>query len=477
MIHGKQFAILRNKLNIKNERYILLRDDWILSISKDVPYCYNEDKDILLIGNAWSIFPGESPKNSVLSGGDVLTKEAGWCGRYVLIINGEVYTDTSALYGVFYNGKGIASDIRFLHDGDERNWDTGDLGFFPGTDTPFGDVKRILPSQSYNYKTGRISYRPLIADVPKLDKKQRAERFSRVFCLSLRNMEKMFPNRRFLVALTGGYDSRALFSLMYKSGVPFECFTLEHSNMPPGDITTPKEICKRTGIKHTYIKREEGDPVSLDMRYAEYTEHVSGMVKEEDQNFYTYGQYEQLGDVILLRSNLWEIVVEYNERFIKDKLERNNVYDYYELKKNSLEYKSLEKALDWFDKHPENITDTNRVYWEIRGANWVAESEHGFDIYDDLISLQPMNCRYLISILLQYRKEERKNDFHQREIIKYCCPEISNIPFASNTDYLQTKKAKRKRLIQKTKRRIRKIGIARTIRLYAMLMRGRRKHG
>lgn len=71
----------------------------------------------------------------------------------------------------------------------------------------------------------------------------------------------------------------------------------------------------------------------------------------------------------------------------------------------------------------------NRFYWEQRCGSWLSAIEQSFDILEDCISLQPLNSRLLISLLLGFPKEERVAKEHEIKIISYACSKLKDIEF------------------------------------------------
>ena len=485
-MHSGQFAILKNKAASPDCETVELKNGWWLSRHKKVPVLHNRDTGVLLIGYVWQTLEGRpSPGEAILRITDteeLLRQEESWCGRYVLIMNDKVYTDASGLFGVFCCEKGVSSDLSVLRqelDLKKSSWTPDDImRWYPGPDTPYAGISRLLPSQVYDLDSGEISFRNILAaSVPVYeDREALTEAFISQFCTSLQNLEKEFEGRKLLLALTGGYDSRTLLALSVRSGIDFECYTLEHDNMPLGDIEYPPKICGITGSRYCYYSREQGRYSKE--REEQYLEHLQWMQREQDRTFYAYDQYQELvrkfGPVVLLRSGVWEIAQEYDRRAVGEKADVEDVLNYYELPLKSEEADAFRNYFKWCSEHPLPLTDTNRYFWEQRCGSWIAESEHGFDIYGDIISLQPVNCRMLITMLLQFPKEERMVKQHQAVITQSICPGLKDIPYGKNENYTRSRLRKMKNALNKACRRVKRIGIRRTVALYGRILSDRR---
>ena len=487
MLHRGQFAILKKKLEDEHYRTLELSGSWILSYHEKVPVVYNSSEDILLLGHVWQAEPGKpAPSQQVLdctSPSDLLKEEETWCGRYVLVVADQVYLDASGLFGVFYSEIGISSDLSILTaqmNLSKTDWKPDDIiRWFPGPGTPYEKIFRQLPSQIYDLDSGRLAFRNLLAQgVERIENESLLiEKFSDLFCSSLNNLAEKYADHKLLIALTGGYDSRTLFALAVRAGIPFECYTLEHDRMPLGDIEYPPRLCEIEKIPYAYYHRDQTD-YSRE-REEEYIEHLSGMQLEQDRTFYAFGQYQELtekfGPVVLLRSGVWEIVQEYDRRAVDEKCDIRELLNYYELPLNSLEASSFQAFFDWCNAHPLPMTDTNRYFWEQRCGSWIAESEHGFDIYEDIISLQPVNCRKLLTMLFQFPKQERMVKYHQVRIINEVSSSLAQIPFGKNEVFSTSKLVNGQKAVSKLFRRLHKIGISRTIALYRHIAKDKQK--
>lgn len=334
--------------------------------------------------------------------------------------------------------------------------------------TPYEGVKRLLPSQILCLSTGDLYSREILCESSVDDYNENLDRFCSRFIDSLRILYKYYEHKKIVVALTGGYDSRTLLSLVYKSGIPFECVTLEHDNMSKGDIEVPQVLCKALNVKHYYIRKSNSYDVDDEEKYDAFTE---GLANDTDKQFYIYGQYkaltESLGDIILLRSSIWESVIEYYAKFISNKMDKKMILMEFDAQEGTLLENSLMEYINWADNSPQNIiSDANRFYIEQRLGSWLAAIEYGFLLFDGIESVQPLNCRELVSLLNALPKSLRIGKSHQIRIIETMCPRISGIPYADDKKYAEPLISVYKRRVKALLKSINKYGIRNSLRRY-----------
>ncbi len=459
MIDDAQFIISQERYEKEGFLSLPLKGEKVLSYQRKLRVYYEEGNDVLLLGYAWQTDPTrQSPEKEIEStalGGALteallMTMEETWCGRYVLIHNGNVYLDASSMLSVFYSDYGISSSVAILARAmglREHLWHPDKnllaTNYLIGTHTQYPEIKKLAPSQVYNYYIGSVHGRQLLplaserfASEQFASDDERIKRFVKLFAHSLTNMARLFQDKKLLVALTGGYDSRVLFALMHYAKIEFDCFTLQHDRICSGDVSIPKLLCEAVGCNHIYIERDKEN--FSQERLHDYEKHTAGLANDEDKQFHAYRQYQQLrerygGECVLLRGLLWETAAEYYGKNISDTatIEEICSVNYY-IKKDSETQRSLDEYIRWTEEcKQEGLSASTRLYWEQRAGNWVASTEQSFDMMDGIISLQPVNSRILLDLLLGFNKEERARKAHQQRITAFACPEIASVPYAA----------------------------------------------
>lgn len=489
MIHPGQFSIMKKELILPGWQTISLSDGWVLSYHEKLKVFYLPKHGLLLLGLAWQILPGKaSPEqeltrlsestNGFIPDETIMALEESWCGRYVLICQGHVFLDACGLLPVFHSQAGISSDLTLLAEatgltayiyepGKVMNW-------MPGPMTPYADIIRVMPDQIYCFNSGKTIPRSLIAaSRPNVEGDERIRLFAELFANSLQNMRNMLPGRKLMLALTGGYDSRTVFALAKYAGLDFDAFTLEYDGIYADDVTLPKELCRLTGTTHRYIPRDHS-------RYSaaledEYLHHTAGLIRDADRLSYAHGQYQELiqncGQAAMMRGSIWETAVEFYGRSFDQYGPKRNFYDWFCVPEKSREKQSLKQYFDWQLNHLQpGLSACDTFYWQQRAACWLSPIEAGFDLLEDSVSVQPLNCRLLISILLDFPRDERITKEHQAKIIRYACPAIAEVPFGGKNTVDETPLSKLLYKIGRFGYRVKTRGLLHTISLYIDMM-------
>lgn len=483
MEHCGQFALLRRALRLPGFRQLRLAGDWILNWHERLPMLAFPEKQICLLGDAWQVRPDRgTPEEEIQKLGpapdyeSVLRMEESWCGRYVLLCGGRVFPDATGLLPVFYGAAGISSDCLLLAEemglAPRIHTCREVLNWMPGPCTHYPEISRLLPSQAYDLHSGACVSKPLFArDVPEYgDEDALIEGFSAFFCTGLQNLHAAYPRQKLLLALTGGYDSRTLFALAIRAGVPFDAFTLEHDHMLIGDLELPKQLCDRAGVRLISIERDR-DAYSP-ARERAYTEHTAGLVRDEDRLFYAYGQYQRLlepyGEALFLRSSIWETAVEFFPRMFDRDGPTEAFYTGMELTAPCPEREAADRYFAWCAAHPEDgIALCDRFYWEQRAGCWLSSIEQGFDLLEHGRTVQPLNSRLLLTLLFRFPREERLTKRHQVRIIEAACPALADIPFAGKRRRGETALTRAAGKLKKAAHRLQMLGLRKTVRLYA----------
>lgn len=483
MVDDKQFIISKKRYTAEGFKNITLRSGFVLSYQDKLKVTVNKDCSVALLGYAWHVLeyakqPHEFIKQCTDCGNVeeiILKQEEYWCGRYILIIGTKVYLDACGMLGLFYADSAVSSSFpiicRFLG----RQIVQPDIihgfgmDFVPGPLTPVLGINRLLPSQIYDVGDNTISERQLLneyTDLNKLSTNELIDKIVDTFSTSLCNMRKEVAGN-FYLALTGGHDSRTLMSLLEYTGIDYNTFIMEHDNICLDDITLSERLSKLFNRRHIYIRRIRSDYQKISEQ--NYIKHTGGMAQDEDLKFFSYGQYQKLSpNSVILRSGIWGSVIEYYRNIINDKIDINLLNHKFEgLQYDELCKKSILSYKRWGEEHPQKyINLCNTFFWEQREGAWLSSIEQSFDMMDNLVSLQPCNCRFLLGILLSFDIELRKEKKYQDLIIKKTCPELTAQPYANDMLKKNGKRKNMKVSIEKLIRVYRKYGLRNTTILY-----------
>lgn len=447
MIDSRQFIIGKNMSHLpENWRTIKLKSGFQLCYQQDLRMWHSEDCRVALLGHAWQTDPlrgtPEDEIGSVVRGGhikheDVYELEKTWCGRYLLIIDDWIYLDCCGLLGVFYSNCHVSSSLHVLCGIEEREIIYPQIkhrkspDFVPGAETCYDGVKRLLPSQIYNYVKGDVKIRPVLPDgIFHADNdKSRLSIFENYFVHSLKNLQKHFEGVDLWLGLTGGRDSRATMALLEQAGIRYHSFTLEHKYISAADRKTPYKIANKLKRPHVYISRA-GKEFSQ-KRYDDYKVHTAGMAVDEDWRHYAFHQYDDLlvksgsDAVVILRSGVWACVCDIYQKQCKSGFNFRKLYPYNKFEQSLEAWYSYIKS----DKTNEWMTIWDRTYYDLRLGCWLSSVEQSCDIMDGMTFIQPCNSRIFLSILLDFDRNDRIAKKHEEKIVRYLCPLIADIPY------------------------------------------------
>ena len=469
MVDDRQFIIVpyspkdRDIVNVfpnERQRKLALPCESVLVYEKHLNVCCNEDCTAVLIGDAWQVDPSKDcPENIIktFSGRttieDVYDEEKTWCGRYVLIVNDWLFLDFCGTLGVFYSdGLCYSSSYRILCEqiGAEvvypETLGEGLMNFVPGPLTPSGLVKRLLPSEIINIRTGEKQIRPLNPDGvwEAKNNQERINELEKYFTCSLRNMAKHFPDSVFWLALTGGKDSRTLLALLESSRIDYKAFTCWHERISEADLILPPKLAKAVGMPYKFIERRKDNYTPC--RADEYRRHTGGMADDADKPMYVYGQYQELDpnhQVVLLRSAIWEHSCNYFKRKFTRKivLEMEKHFDMVKVFPSSLKHEPYCQSLCQWQRLKESdavnkdINIWDLLYIEQRLGAWLSSIEQGFDLMEGVTSVECCNSRRFFSILTGFPDEDKTKKKHEMSIVKQSCPILSKYRYEYNLTF------------------------------------------
>ena len=454
MIDSKQFIITNNGYTHDDWYSFSLSCGKILSYHKELQVHHNTDYSVVLLGHAWSVLPADqqqSPQDFVIHSNcqiteeEIIQEEKTWCGRYLLIANGNIYLDTIGSLGVFYHADAISSSIRILceyadipiHYPNIKHREAPD--FILGMDTGYHGINRLLPSQVLDLSSLQYHTRRLLPDghIKKEDEKEQIESFKKVFTTSLANMSSTISQNKIFIALTGGRDSRATLSMFENSNLYYDIFLLQHNRISDGDVYIPPLLSKSINKELKYIKRTGKANSQL---YKEYQIHCAGFAVDEDWLFYAYEQYQRLreehNNLIIIRSSVWEIPNNYYKHYNPEPYDIKKIYP--DLINDPQQLTSAENWVRYAsnDHINSDIDLWDRTLWELRNGCWTSSIEQSLDILDDITSIQICNCRLFLSFLYGFSEKERYEKHHEEQIANYLCPQFKDIPYDYQGGYV-----------------------------------------
>lgn len=444
MIDNKQYIIMDFPFEQENFQSLKLMNGQFLSYHRNLPvHSVKNTSDTVrycILGHAIQTDSArKSPIQELASVKDINAIHSvveTWAGRWLLIFENFLVPDACGILGCFYTDDNILSSSLHcintaLHrkNSNPRIRHGFGLDYYPGPDTPYPDTQRLMPSQIYNLTNHTTDKKIMItADVHYANDDERIQAILDYFSTLLCNLKAEY-NGKWMVPLTGGYDSRTFLALLEYNHMDYSLFTMEHDNISKKDICIPPLLAKQTGKEYHYIKRT-GKPDRK--RYQIYDTHCSKMAVDEDRNFYAYHQYpENKENTIILRANIWECAWGIYYDKIKDYGTdiRKYANKYPNIRRRQDMKNSLQKWLTHTKQDTQDIPLANRFYWEQRMGCWLSDVEQSLTIIDNMDSIPLCNCNRLISLLLDFDIKDRYHKQHMVKIIQKTCPELLEIPF------------------------------------------------
>ncbi len=474
-ISRKQYILSSHKLNLSDMKEYVIKNKYLYvdNMLNIGTYVTADGKTVFLLGNAFctdAVGKRAEDDIALFSGENIEEITRFWTGRFVLITEKEVITDAASLMSTFYfqdNGKWFISSSLALISSVTGTLCEGEVTangishiILPKTLNK--DVKKLIPGYKIVFDGDgiRTEFTGCFTDKSYMTTEEKCKAIAEMLCTGLKNI-KTFSQRKIILALTGGKDSRLTFAALLKAGVPFSCYTAEHKNISSSDKYVPKKLCKIYNIPYTYIKSKPLDKEKL----RDYKEFTAGNSKGADEIFYARGQFDGIPEnSVVIRSGIFEAGQIYARSYTSDDIDSfaKSMTSYYSNSFSQKQRKAFERWIDLTKENPLPFVDIrDRYYIEQRVGGWAAAIEQSLDM-NDFVSIQIANCAELISVLLSANIDERKNLSLAYGTIKYLYPEVLEVEinkrtFADKLHYigniLKSPKSKFKNLLNKCKRR------------------------
>lgn len=440
-LHRGQFYIGRQpKLMDESWQSATLDNGLLFSFSNTLPVKFINSKsgnNFILLGYAVQSLDNESaPEEALKNLADIATIQdvyKSWSGRWLLIVNDELHLDASAMLGCFYKqsegGIEVASSAgyianAFVPDTFKLVKNVG-ADYYPLPGSGFKTVKKLLPTQVLNLKTGAINFRNLHVKMPQLTYDETIDLAAQLLKTTLKNAYADYGNKKWMLALTGGNDSRILLATLLACNLPFEIFTFDYPNINPNDVRIPRALAKIAGKKYTLIKRKS----KVATNFEKYNTHTSGHSVENDRNYVAYQQYDQLegNNTLLLRGNCFEISrCYYYKWFPAEVLSGERISEI--VKGNSLQALGWNEWLQWRAQTPQVTMDwRERFFIEQRLAGWHSSTEQGLDMIN-IDRLVPANSFLFYNIHMNLPEAVRLTNKPVTDLISRLQPQLLQMP-------------------------------------------------
>jgi hypothetical protein len=365
-----------------------------------------------------------------------------WAGRWALIANGTLQTDAAGMLGCLYTGTGarqpkVSSSAALLRTPQTRIFDDRVLGHEVGVEwyvaplTRYEGIRRLLPSQQLDLKTGKIIAKRLFKRV-QLTYEQALEQVEDTLVTAITALGK--TPRSLWLPLTAGFDSRLLLAAVLRAGVKVRCYTQWYLDMTRGDLTLPPQLAELAGFEHVLIK-----PSNYDCRKeAMFAIHTSEQSADRDKEFIYWGQWDQFRETdIILRGGGIEVGCPRAARnhFPASRENPwkvppvNQILKGYRQEATGPLVHALQEWQAWTDatEHPE-IDWRDRFYIEQRLGTWASCIEQALDL-SPCTRVTLSSCGRYMSGMLQIPEHIRQSSAHQVELIRRMAPHLLVYPF------------------------------------------------
>lgn len=314
--------------------------------------------------------------------------------------------------------------------------------YLPGELTPFAEVKRIVPSILYCYKT-EVSHRRYwpLKDAPEASERNEYTKVIHQAADILKNNMELISKKwnHPWISLTGGIDSNTTFAAGNGNYDKFETFSYISAEKEVPDAAAAKRIAERFGLKHhEYHIPSENCELNLFEEKRELFRHNNGYIAElyDNEARKKFFLRENAECDVEVKSWVSETIRGYwykhygRKSFPKlsGKLYRN-LYKIF-ITNRKLAHK-LDKLFDdyitefEYDKIPESYPPADMHYNEVTWGSWgglnITEMKYCFDI------TFIYNNRRFFDLMFRVPLEKRISDEHHLDMKRYLNPELADM--------------------------------------------------
>ena len=457
--HQRQFLIGAQPVLYRSDwRVVRLSDTAVLSHCPDLPVQTAVDASgatWVLIGTAIhttrrSVTPVEEIREHHSS--EIPQLYADWAGRWILIGEGQVHLDATAMLSCYYarNRSGCSRDLPWVssspallaevldsaagtEDPRELVYAGKYLTWFPLPGSRFSNIGHLLPSQVLCLDTGALRARPLLPDLETTRSyEEMLERLESAFVIFFHNLMKQFPTTPRWLSLTGGGDSRVILAAARKGGASLGTFTFAQSHNSIGDDLMPERVARAAGCKHIWLRPGVFIPEKAEL----YDRHTARSIASTSRPRFAQGQMDfgRTGDIIM-RGLCFEICLpDYFDWMPPEELSPPDLAAAWGVK-DEYSIALLTEWNDWVKKTPiEGMDWRTRFYIEQRMAGWFSAIELSVDI-TKYLHLNPGNAARTIALMLAlpWPKRQGRRQY-QSDLIRSMCPELERLPINPEWD-------------------------------------------
>jgi hypothetical protein len=218
--------------------------------------------------------------------------------------------------------------------------------------------------------------------------------------------------RRVIVPLTGGRDSRVVLAAALKAGLDIVTYTaLRLPRFSHADLTLPPKLSEIAGVPHYAVRPGKPQPELIEL----FDRHSANHCVDVERRGLTSGDTPSFAP--LMSGQVFELGRCYYHGVLP-----------IELDDEVLAQKPVQEWVAWMQEHPEPIDWRDRFYWEQRLAGWASSFAQAGDVGPPE-RFYPANSRRFASGLLAFPEAVRRRGEHQQDILEFLSPELAAIAF------------------------------------------------
>lgn len=363
-----------------------------------------------------------------------------WTGRWALIADGILLTDTAGILGCLYTdtpgGPLVSSSAALLRTHQTAIFDDRVLQLGVGLEwyvaplTRYAGIHRLLPSQQLHLKSGEVNAKRLFKHV-KLTYEEALVEVEETLVTAVTELAK--TSQSLWLPLTAGFDSRLILAAVLRAGVKVQCYTSWFAEMSRADLTLPPKLAELAGLKHVLIRPEKHDAG----KESTFVVHTSDGFADREKDLICCGQWDQFSETdTILRGAGMEVGCPRASRSHFTAPSENSwkvppaeqVLSEYGQESTGPLVHALNEWRAWTEKtsHPE-IDWRDRFYIEQRLGVWASSIEQALDLSATNRVYLSNSGRYMSSVL-QIPEHIRQDSAHQVELIRRMAPGLLAYP-------------------------------------------------
>ncbi|MEE0945217.1 MAG: hypothetical protein U0M42_00130 [Acutalibacteraceae bacterium] len=445
-IFKKQYVLSSCEIDLPNmNKYSLGKAIlYTHNLLKTQRFVTDNGKQIIVVGNAYCMDCAPKSIESDITewdGKSLVELTRNWTGRWILFTDSDIVTDACGLMSAFYKNEDnrwiVSSSLavmgQLMNVNLREECSSGGLNWYLLPNTKIGGISKLCSTQRIVFSEDELEVKSFIwqEDFTALSTEEKSRELGKMLVNACKNISR--EEKDVLLALTGGKDSRLVFSALLHSGIDFSTYTFDYLKIRSSDKSVPKKMARANNIQHSFIKRGKYQPDKNE----NYKIFTFGNTNGLDKVFYAYDQFDKIPkEAVIIRSGFFEAGQRYGRTVAGNTLEsfENGIKSYYfEAFKDEKQREAFELWLGWIKDNPIPFIDVrDRFYIEQRVGGWAAAIEQSLDL-NDFTSIQIANCPRLLSLLLSASEDERMNAEISMKCIQQLKPELLKYPVNKTT--------------------------------------------